>query len=76
MYTNSKIKERKVISYIIFKAKKVIPFGCQICNTLFTHMDIIGNMNNLNEQVSYMLYDSSVPFRIPYERQRNEFVLC
>ena len=52
MYTYPKVKERKVISYIISKAKKVIPSSCQIYNTLFTHMGIIGNMNNLDKEVS------------------------
>ena len=52
MYTYPKVKERTVISYIISKTNKVIPSSCQICNTLFTHMGIIGNMNNLNNEVS------------------------
>ena len=52
MYTYLKVKERQVICYIISKAKKVIPCSCRICNTLFTHMGIIGNMNNCNKEVS------------------------
>ena len=52
MYTYPKVKERKVMSYIISKAKKVIPSSYRICNTLFTHKNIIGNMNNLNKEVT------------------------
>ena len=52
MYTYPKVKERKVISYIISKAKKVILSSCQICNNFFTHLGIFGNMNNLNKEVS------------------------
>ena len=37
---------------MISKAKKVIPSSCLICNTLFTHMGIIGNINYLNKEVS------------------------
>ena len=34
------------------KAKKAILSSCQICYTLFTHMGIIGKMNNLYKEVS------------------------
>ena len=46
MYTYPKVKERKVISNVF------IPSSCQICNTLFTHMGIIANINNFNKEVS------------------------
>ena len=52
MYTYPNIKERKVISYMITKAKKVIPSSCRICDTFFTHMGIIGNLNSENNEVS------------------------
>ena len=52
MYTYPKEKERKVILCIISKAKKIVPSSHRICNTLFTHMGIIGNMTNLNKEVS------------------------
>ena len=52
MYTFLTVKERKVISYIINKLKKVISPNCRICYILFSHMGIIGNMNNLNKEAS------------------------
>ena len=29
-----------------------MPSRCRMCNTLFTHMGMIKNMNNLNKEVS------------------------
>ena len=52
MYTYSKKKERKIISYMKSKAKKIIPSSFCTCNTLFTHMGIIGNINEDNKEDS------------------------
>ena len=36
---------------MIQKAKKVIPSNCQIGDTFFTHMDVIGNLSTDGELV-------------------------
>ena len=37
---------------MISNTKKVIPSSCSICDTLFTHIFIIGNMNEDNQEVT------------------------
>ena len=36
-------KKQRVILYMIQKAKKIMPSTCQIGDTFFTHMAVIGN---------------------------------
>ena len=45
-------KKSKTILYLINKSKKVIPSSCQIADTFFTHMSIIGNLNENGDYVS------------------------
>ena len=46
------IKNSKTILYLINKSKKVIPSSCQIADTFFTHISIIGNLNKNGDYVS------------------------
>ena len=38
-------KKQQVVLYTIQKAKKVIPSSCQLGDTFFTHMAVIGNLS-------------------------------
>ena len=45
-------KKQRVILYMIQKAKEVIPSSCQIGETFFTHMPLIGNLSTNGDLVS------------------------
>lgn len=46
------IKKKRVILYMLQKAKKVIPLSCRIGDTFFTHMAVIGNLSTNGDLVS------------------------
>ena len=45
-------KKSKTILYLINKSKKVIPSSCRIADIFFTHMSIIGNLNENGDYIS------------------------
>ena len=45
-------KKSKTILYLINKSKKIIPSSCRIVDAFFTHMSIIGNLNENGDYVS------------------------
>ena len=45
-------KKQEAVLYMIQKAKKVIPSSCQIVDTFFTHMAVIGNLSTNGNVVS------------------------